>query len=91
MVSPHQVPNSISAWLKPLSGGNSAIAFLNENDQGRPNALKIKLGDLGLKNANGYNITEVFDGKPMGVFKPSSDLDVLIDPTSILLLKAAPL
>ena len=85
------MPNSISVWLKPLFGGSSAIAFLNEDYQGRPNAIKTTLKDVGLKNANGYNVTEVFNGTPMGVFKPLSTFDVLVDPTGILLLKAVPL
>ncbi|KAK7097796.1 hypothetical protein V1264_004724 [Littorina saxatilis] len=87
----YAVPNSISVWVKPLVDNSTAIAFLNENNEGRPTQLKTTLSDIGLKNSNGYNITELFDGKAMGMYKPTSPFDVLVDPTGILLLKAVPM
>ena len=87
-----QIVNSISVWLKRLAvKGSYAIAFLNEDDQGRAMPFDIHLGDIGLTNANGYNVTDVFDNVHRGQFKPESVLSVLIDPTSIVILKAVPL
>jgi len=87
-----QIVNSISVWLKRLAvKGSYAIAFLNEDDQGRAMPFDIHLGDIGLTNANGYNVTDVFDNIHRGQFKPASVLSVLIDPTSIVILKAVPL
>ncbi|XP_076468477.1 alpha-N-acetylgalactosaminidase-like [Babylonia areolata] len=87
----YEIPNSISVWMKPLSQNNTAIAFLNKDVQGRPTPLTVMLADLGLNNPSGYNITDVFEDRAMGVFKPSSPLQVLVDPTSILLIKIVPL
>ena len=87
-----QIVNSISVWLKRLAvKGSYAIAFLNEDDQGRAMPFDIHLGDIGLTSANGYNVTDVFDNVHRGQFKPASVLSVLIDPTSIVILKAVPL
>ncbi|XP_076468475.1 alpha-galactosidase A-like [Babylonia areolata] len=84
--------DSISVWLKPLTpSGSYAIAFLNEDDQGRPMPFSIHLADIGLTSTNGYNVTDVFDNLNMGQYKPTSSLDVLVDPTSIVILKAVPL
>ncbi|XP_070198179.1 alpha-galactosidase A-like isoform X2 [Littorina saxatilis] len=86
------ISNSLSVWRKPLAvKGSFAIAFLNEDDQGRPMPFSIHLGDIGLTNVNGYNVTNIFDNIHMGYFKPTSTLNVLIDPTSIVIVKAVPL
>ena len=53
--------------------------------------FEIHLGDIGLTSTNGYNVTDVFDNVNRGQYKPDSPLDVLIDPTSIVILKAVPL
>ena len=87
-----QIVDSISVWLKPLAvKGSYAIAFLNEDDQGRATPFSIHLGDIGLTSANGYNVTDVFDNVHRGQYKPTSTLSVLIDPTSIVILKAVPI
>ncbi|KAK7097793.1 alpha-N-acetylgalactosaminidase-like [Littorina saxatilis] len=86
------LPESLSVWRKPLAvPGSYAIAFLNQDNQGRAMPFEIHLGDIGLTNANGYNVTDVFDNLPRGQFKPTSSLGVLIDPTCIVILKAVPL
>ena len=79
-------------WLKPLAEkGSYAVAYLNEDDQGRAMPFEMHLGDIGLNNANGYNVTDVFENVHRGQYKPASPLRVLIDPTSIVILKAVPL
>ncbi|KAK7452269.1 hypothetical protein BaRGS_00039750 [Batillaria attramentaria] len=89
---PDQVPGSISVWLKPLSvKGSYAVAVLNKDDQGKPDPIQLSLGDIGLTNTNGYNLTDVFANARLGYFKPDSPLELDVDPTSILLIKAVPL
>lgn len=88
----YEVPGSLSVWLKPLSvKGSYAVALLNKDDQGKPDLIKLALGDIGLTNASGYNLTDVFENTPMGQFKPETPLNVDVAPTSILLIKAIPL
>jgi hypothetical protein len=48
-----------------------------------PIIVKFVLSDLGLTSATGYNITEVFDGKYMGLFKPSSQLTISVNPSGV--------
>ncbi|XP_070198175.1 alpha-N-acetylgalactosaminidase-like [Littorina saxatilis] len=86
-----QLPNSISVWTKPLADGSTAVAFYQEGNSGRPTLVSTTLATIGLASGNGYNVTEVFDGKGMGTFKPSSPFKVLVDPNGILLLKAKPM
>ncbi|KAL8576379.1 hypothetical protein ACOMHN_048946 [Nucella lapillus] len=84
--------NSISVWLKPLAvSGSYAMAFLNEDNQGRPMPFSIHLADIGLTSSSGYNVTDVFENAHMGFYKPAASLDVLVDPTSIVIIKAVPL
>ncbi|KAL8576381.1 hypothetical protein ACOMHN_048948 [Nucella lapillus] len=84
--------DSISVWMKPLSAKDShAIAFVNYDDRGRPSPFSLHLGDIGLANPNGYNVTEVFDNRNMGLYKTSANLTLSINPTDIVLLKVVPL
>ncbi|KAK7097799.1 hypothetical protein V1264_004724 [Littorina saxatilis] len=85
------LPNSISVWTKPLADGSTAVAFYQKGNSGRPTLVSTTLANIGLASGNGYNVTEVFDGKGMGTFKPSSPFKVLVDPNGILLLKAVPM
>lgn len=86
------MPGSVSVWVKALyNKGSFAVAFLNKDDQGTPAYFKISLGDLGLTNLNGYNVTDEFEGTSIGIFKPTETFYVSVDPTSILLTKVVPL
>lgn len=78
-------------WLKALQKGNLALAFLNKDDQGTPTVFTTSFKDLGLTNQNGYNVTEVFDNKFMGSFNLSQNISLSVDPTSVVLVRLAPL
>ncbi|KAK7460742.1 hypothetical protein BaRGS_00038857 [Batillaria attramentaria] len=79
-------------WRKELAqDGSYAIAIINSSDHGMPNLFNSTLGELGLSNSNGYNVTEVFDGTPMGQFKPQSPFNFRVNPSGILLVTCAPL
>lgn len=84
--------NFVQVWKKPiLPKGSFAFAFLNVNDEGAPRKVSIKFEALGFTNAKGYNVTEVFDGKHVGKFKPSESFSTYVNPTGIFLGKAVPL
>jgi len=53
-----------------------------------PKKVTIMLSHLGLDNASGYNVTEVFDGKFIGVFKPQSVISVMVNPSGVFFGKA---
>ena len=94
IMSSFQFANSISLWQKPLAlpkPGSFAIGVLNQDDQGRAFPYQFALGDIGLTNVNGYNVTDVFENKPIGAFKLTQKIPLLIDPTCIVILKVVPL
>ncbi|XP_046546387.1 alpha-N-acetylgalactosaminidase-like [Haliotis rubra] len=83
---------NVQVWLKPLvKPGSYAVAFFNPNSAGTPTRMSLTLADITLTNQNGYNVTEVFDNVGMGMFKPSGQFNVTVNPTGIVLVKAVPL
>ncbi len=86
-----QVGN-VQVWRRPvLPEGSYAIAFLNTGTDGAPSKVSVKLQDLGLNNAKGYSIAEVFDGDRMGDFKPQDRLKIQVNPTGVFFVKATKL
>ena len=45
--------------------------------------LNIKIGDIGLTNPAGYDITDVFQKKYIGHLKPSDTLNVAVNPSGV--------
>lgn len=79
----------IQLWTKPiLPEGSFAFAVLNMGNGGTPNKVSTKLSDLGFNNPSGYNVTEVFDAKPLGVFKPTDYFTCIVNPTGVFFGKA---
>jgi hypothetical protein len=81
--------NNVQAWKKPiLPKGSFAFAFLNTNYEGVPRKVSITFAAMGFTNAAGYNVTEVFDGTYIGMFKPSDSFSAWVNPSGIFLGKA---
>lgn len=79
---------NIQVWTKPIRPtGSYAFAFLNSGTA-VPTRFSVRLSDLGLTSANGYNVTEVFDNGQLGTMKPSSTLTVSVNPTGVFFGKA---
>lgn len=70
-----------------LPTGSQAFVILNLGAN-VPQTVSAKLSDLGLNNAAGYNITEVFDDKFVGTFKPTDALTVVVNPSGVFFGKA---
>jgi len=87
-----QKSGDFEMWTKPISPpGTYAFAFLNFANA-MPGLVTAHLAvDLMFNNANGYNITEVFDGTYIGVFKPTDNLSVMVNPNGVFFGKAVPL
>lgn len=80
---------NIQLWTKPiLPEGSYAFAALNTGSGGTPDKVSIKLSDLGFNNPSGYNVTEVFDGKSYGLFKPSDYFNCIVNPSGVFFGKA---
>ena len=87
---PFQTGN-IEFWTRPiLPAGSSAFAFLNMGTA-VPKKVTAMLSHLGLNNASGYNVTEVFDGKFIGILKPQSVISVMVNPSGVFFGKAVAL
>ena len=56
-----------------------------------PKKVTLRLSHIGLEHSAGYNVTEVFDGKPVGVFKPESVFNVMVNPSGVFFGKAVAL
>lgn len=76
---------AFEVWTKPMGFGakGMAYAFLNLNQGGGPVPVSMPLSELGLTAPQGYNITEAFTGKYLGVFKPNDRLNVTVDPSGV--------
>jgi len=82
---------STEVWVKPiLPKGSVAFAFIYTGDQGTPVKVSFRFSDLEL-NAASYNVTEVFSGKMMGVYKSADTFATMVVPSGIFLGKAVPL
>ncbi|KAL4230782.1 hypothetical protein ACF0H5_011157 [Mactra antiquata] len=73
--------NGLQLWVKPiLPKGSLAIVFFNTNNFGSGTPLSSAAGDIGMSDARGYNVTEVFTSTNLGLFKPSSKLNIRVNP-----------
>ena len=78
----------IEIWTKHIKpNGSIAFALLNFATA-TPTEVSFLLSDLGLVNAAGYNVTEVFDGDNIGVFKPTDRLTLSVNPSGVFFGKA---
>ena len=53
-----------------------------------PQKVSLRLSHLGLEHDAGYNVTEVFDNKHVGLFKPHNVLSVMVNPSGVFFGKA---
>ncbi|XP_053400322.1 alpha-N-acetylgalactosaminidase-like [Mercenaria mercenaria] len=76
---------AMEVWTKNLGFDDKgmAFAFLNLNDGGAPFEVRMPLYQLGLNEAEGYNMTEGFTGKFIGVLKPHDIINASVDPSGV--------
>jgi len=86
----------ISVWVKPiLPAGSVAVAVLNRATSSGPRLFNFTLADLAPPSSSSsavsrYRVTEVFDGRFIGVFKPTHRIGVRVNPSGVYLLTAVP-
>lgn len=71
--------------------GSYAFAFVNFNTNGVPQKLSFTLTYLQLTDPAGYNITETFTGKFLGIYKKTTVFSTSVNPTGIFMATAVPL
>jgi len=84
----------ISVWVKPIvPAGSVAVAVLNRSSSGPPRLHRLRLGDVApgpSASVSRYRVTEVFDARFVGVFKPTHHIEVRVNPTGVYFLTAVP-
>jgi len=89
-----KVVNNVHIFARPIlpKTGTSysyGLAFVNRNEGGGPTTVSITAANCGLTDSNGYALTDIFDGnKPVGVVGPKDVVEVTVNPTGAVLLKA---
>jgi len=66
---------------------SAAVAFLSRWTYGTPLDVQFELSGLGLDHSAGYQVSEVFTGEMLGVFKPWDTFLGKVNPTGILMLR----
>lgn len=82
---------SLQIWTRRLVKDSFAIAAVYLKQTGHPVKTSFRLKDIGLSHPKGYNLTEVFDGSHLGLFKPSENFTCYVNPSGIVLARAMPL
>ena len=83
---------NVEVWTREVTPvGSLALAVVNKYHSAYPVIVKLTLKDVGFTNPGGYNLTELFDGRAMGVYKPNNILESRINPSGIQLYKATAL
>jgi len=78
----------IEFWTRPiLPSGSHAFAVVNLG-VAVPKKVTLRLSHIGLESESGYNVTEVFDGKFVGVYKPDSVFSLRVNPSGVFFGKA---
>merc|ERR1712107_509734 len=64
-----------------------AVGFLSRWTEGTPIRVKLALSSLGLNHPGGYAATDIFTGVSLGVFNPSDNFVVDVNPTGIRFIR----
>lgn len=77
----------IDIWIRVLAPAkkSGAFAILNLNSGGGPTKVEVPAEDLGLIDPNGYNVTDVFGEKFLGLYKPSDNITMIVNPSGAFL------
>lgn len=84
---------TVEVWSRPLSAsGSLAVAFLQLANKGDPIMFKVRTGNIGLKAANGYSVTDGFTGETLiTTTGPDTVLKILVNPNGVVLVVAKPI
>ncbi|XP_005108742.1 alpha-N-acetylgalactosaminidase [Aplysia californica] len=83
--------SNIQVWTRPvLPAGSYALAILNENDGGSGTTVKFYLSNLAISSKSSFKLTEIFQGKDMGVFNSTTEFAIDVDVSSVFFGKLTP-
>ncbi|XP_038055498.1 alpha-N-acetylgalactosaminidase-like [Patiria miniata] len=84
-----QLANGIEIWLRPLVSQSYAMVILSRNDR-QPIRFNTSLQAMGLYRSDGYDLTELWEGTPLGRFKPYDLLPLSVNPNSAEIIRLTP-
>lgn len=77
--------------MKPLIGGNQAIALTDINDGGTPFVQRFSLKELGFeKPASHYLLQDIFDSSPSRLYSIDDVISVSVNLHGIRMFRAIP-
>ena len=80
--------DTVQVWTRPIVPvGSFAVAIIYTKQSGYPIHVSVKLKDIGLISATGYNVTELFDGKQLGYYSQNSNFTTYVNPSGIYMVK----
>lgn len=86
-----QQDGSIQIWTRPIQPDGSFAFVFHHEGTATPIRYTTTLKSLGFSNEKGYNVTEVFDSRSLGIFKVTDKLVVNVNPTGVFFGKATAL
>ncbi|XP_041360076.1 alpha-N-acetylgalactosaminidase-like [Gigantopelta aegis] len=78
-------------WTRQLKDDNVAIAVINLDDGGCPAMIHTTLAGLGLNGEGGYNVTDVFNKKPVKSYTQTDTVTFRPNPSGVEFVVASPL
>ncbi|CAD7091944.1 unnamed protein product [Hermetia illucens] len=84
---------NIEIWTRPITpvydGNHSyAVAFVSRRTDGAPYSISSIVSEMGLKNKNGYTVTDLFDKTVQArVVEPSHSFNVRVNPSGVKFFK----
>ena len=79
--------NKLEFWVKPIvPKGSLAVVLLNTETFGNGSPVSISADEVGMVDPRGYNVTEVFEGQNLGIFKPDTTFTTHVYPTSVYMI-----
>ncbi len=66
---------------------SAAVAVLYRGAGGTPVRVSLTAGLLGLAGPRKYRVSEVFRGRPLGVFKSGQKVEVRVNPSGVAFLR----
>jgi len=84
----------IEVWTRPVlpqKNDNTfsyAVAFVSHREDGSPFPFTFNVTDLGMKNRQGYTVTDLFDAsKQFDIAYPGNQINVRVIPTGVVFYK----
>ncbi len=84
-----KLANGLEVWTRPLQGNSYAMVIMSRSTR-QPVRFNTTLAVLGFTQSGGFDITELWAGKPLGHFKPTDLLPFIVNPNGAEIFRLTP-